>query len=235
MSAFKGGAGGGSVPVSVQRSEEKDAGTSLVQTNPPPPQCEGVSTTAALDAEMVSAGVFVLAAARRRACALGLSTAGLTTVDVADLAAFIANCEPDESRQRKYLAATLSDPERATEAVKDMQQWRNTRQEPQRRGPKQTAPWHDLETVDGRQREVWDHDRQCRIAYCRVVADHRTVQEVANELGVKTGTITAMIDRGRVLSGGEPGRPKRQPEGETQEQRTARFIEMMRERRGRTA
>lgn len=235
MSAARGGLGG-VVPSRLQRRSEEDAGThTREQANPPPPQCEGVSTAAALDAAMVSAGVFVLAAARRRACALGLSTAGLTTVDVADLAAFIASCEPDESRQRKYLAATLSDPERATEAVKDMQAWRNTRQEPQRRGPKQTAPWHDLETVDGRQREVWDHDRQCRIAYCRVVADRRTVQEVADELGVKTGTITAMIDRGRVLSGGEPGRPKRQPEGETQEQRTARFIASMRERRGVTA
>jgi hypothetical protein len=54
--------------------------------------------------------------------------------------------------------------------------------------------------LPGEDREVWDHDRQCRIAWCRVNGDHRSEAEVAAELGVKPGTLRAMLDRGRALS-----------------------------------
>lgn len=54
--------------------------------------------------------------------------------------------------------------------------------------------------TEGEDPMVWEHDRMCRIAWCRVNSDRRPVAEVAAELGVKVGTITAMLDRGRVLS-----------------------------------
>lgn len=46
---------------------------------------------------------------------------------------------------------------------------------------------------------AWEHDRMCRVVYCRVVSDRRSKEEVAQELGIKVGTIGAMLDRGRLL------------------------------------
>lgn len=54
--------------------------------------------------------------------------------------------------------------------------------------------------TEGESREAWDHDRQCRIAWCRVHGDHRPVGEVARELGVSETTLGVMLERGRVLS-----------------------------------
>lgn len=59
--------------------------------------------------------------------------------------------------------------------------------------PAEVAP------LPGEPREVWDHDRQCRVAWCRVSGDHRSEAEVAAELGVKPGTLTAMLARGEAL------------------------------------
>ena len=60
------------------------------------------------------------------------------------------------------------------------------------------------------------------------------VEDVAQEMGVDVASIESMVERGRVLSGGTAKQWKREPEGETQEQRTQRFIEDMRSRRSET-
>lgn len=201
------GGKGGSVPVGVQRSEEEDAGTGTEQNPPPPPQCEGVtSTTEAIDNVLCAAGVFVLAAAHRHACAAALAAAGLRAVDVEDLAEFIWECESDESRARKYLAATVKDPERTAKAVADLGQFRASREaktKAQRRGPAPTEPWHDFEQVDAATRNRYEEDRFARIAWCRVVADRRDRQLVAEELGFSRQRIDELVARGAELSAPE--------------------------------
>lgn len=46
--------------------------------------------------------------------------------------------------------------------------------------------------------ETWDE--KCRRAWCRFHGDKRTKVEVAAELGVKAGTLEAMLARGQTLS-----------------------------------
>lgn len=48
-------------------------------------------------------------------------------------------------------------------------------------------------------REVWEHDRQCELAVCRVDSDRRSITEVALEMRVSETTLRLMLDRGRVL------------------------------------
>ena len=212
---------GGAVPARAPRKEEGE-GNSLT-----PPQASIADTLAAC-------GVFVLAPDRRRAVADALTAAGISATDIADLADFVSNAESDEALARKYLAATVSDPERTREAVAGLGQYRKSRKAKQattRRGPAPTQPWADLETVGDDQRAEWERDRTARIAYCRAVADRRTHTEVATELGVHVDALPALIDRGRALSQGDTVKPKKAiDEGETQEQRRVRFVEMMREK-----
>ena len=48
-------------------------------------------------------------------------------------------------------------------------------------------------------RAVWEHDRQCELAVCRVDSDRRSIAEVAREMDVSETTLRVMLDRGRVL------------------------------------
>lgn len=61
--------------------------------------------------------------------------------------------------------------------------------------------------MEGETRESWDHDRRCRAAYCRVVADRRTSEEVAAELGVAATVLARMLERGKQLQA-SPCTPK---------------------------
>lgn len=49
-------------------------------------------------------------------------------------------------------------------------------------------------------REVWEHDRMCRIAWCLVNGDRKPRPHVATLLGIKPGTLEAMLARGEQLS-----------------------------------
>ena len=237
VSAPRGGIGGG-LPVDVQRNDEErfDSGTEQKPfiLNP---QAESASTPVSIDAALCAAGVFVLAAARRRACADALSLAGLTATDVADLADFIGQSESDESRARRYLASTVSDPDRAKEAVDDFGQFKESRaasKAQHKRGPMPTMPWHDLECsddTDADQKKSWQVDRLNRIAFCRVVADRQPVEDVAREMSVTVPELQQMVKLGRQLSADLTDPSKRCDESETQEERTKRFIADMKARR----
>ena len=85
--------------------------------------------------------------------------------------------------------------------------------------------------TQGESREVWEHDRMCRIAHCRVRGDGAKLEVVAAELGVSTTTLGIMLDRGRQLSTSpliekSPANPP-EPKGASQD-RTREFRDQMR-------
>jgi hypothetical protein len=85
--------------------------------------------------------------------------------------------------------------------------------------------------------EPWDHDRQCRVAWCRVHGDRQPRVLVARELGVTEVTLGVMLARGEKLSTSaleQKPKPK-VVEEETQDERIKRFRELMRAARARVA
>lgn len=174
-------------------------------TPPLPPQSgEGNS----LASTLLALGVFVLAPARMRATATALSGADITSEQIRDLAAFLAETEADVGKQRKYLASILVDVGRTAAALKNLSDHRAA-------AAKDTGPAHMVnmpigtpsclchtcrEHRAGLASEPWDHDRQCRVAYCLHKGDRRTVAEVAALLGVSETTVGVMVERGKVLS-----------------------------------
>jgi hypothetical protein len=171
-------------------------------------------------------GVFALSKKARLAIAEELWRAEVTPGHVERLFRWIAAGE-SEGKARRYLAGLLQDIEGAKEAIADL----DRRDRIRGRSERNAMDYRDA-PQEGEDPEVWEHDRMCVIAWCRVKGDGRTVEEVAEELGVKTGTITAMLDRGRVLRGG-PERRKIEREEESDEDRRKRFLEDMRARRAR--
>ncbi len=81
------------------------------------------------------------------------------------------------------------------------------------------------------EQEPWDHDRQCRIAWCRVNGDRAPVAFVARELGVSETTLGVMLERGRAISvspllEGKP-RPKKPALVMSEDDLRAQFREQM--------
>lgn len=70
--------------------------------------------------------MYVLAPARLRATAASLAGAGVSAADVSKLAAFINESEDDAAKARRYLAAVVSDPERALDAVRSVRCYMST-------------------------------------------------------------------------------------------------------------
>lgn len=69
-------------------------------------------------------GVFVLSTAKRAQLATTLLAAGLGVQSVREIAAFIAESEPEGPQQRRYLAALLSDTAKAREAADNIEAFR---------------------------------------------------------------------------------------------------------------
>ena len=195
------------------------------------PAHQSTSTVQSLDEALLMAGVFALSRKARRGVAESLAEAGIPVAAIEQLRQWIEHGEKDAGQARRYLAGLLSDPEATADAVADLER---RRERAPRQGQPSTPPWHDIEQAPAKERQVWEHDRQCRVAWCRYNGDGRSVQEIAAELGVKTGTVTAMLDRGRVLSAPPDWFTKGKPadrKAETPEQRVERFRKTMAERR----
>lgn len=87
--------------------------------------------------------------------------------------------------------------------------------------------------VEGEPKEVYDHDRQCRMAKCRHDGDRLPMATLARELGVSETTAELMVARGRVLDQSGMARPKVDNPAKIEkaekagEQRVAQFREKM--------
>lgn len=99
-----------STSTSSTRVEEED----LVSTVP------GREREASLASTLRDLGVFLLAPSMREATAAALKAAGLTDADLLDLAAFVAESEPDGGKRRRYLGRVLSDAGVARRAIDDV-------------------------------------------------------------------------------------------------------------------
>lgn len=184
------------------------------------------STVQSLDDELLAVGVFALSKKARLAIAEELWRAEIRAGDVERLFRWISAGE-SEGKARRYLAGLLQDIEGTKEALADLDKRDRIRGGAQQRN---SMNYRDA-PQEGESREAWEHDRMCRIAWCRVQADGRSVAEVADELGVKEGTVTAMLDRGRVLQGGHEVRKVDRSKVEGSEERIARFRRDMQARR----
>jgi len=99
-----------STSTSSTRVEEED----LVSAVP------GREQGASLASTLRDLGVFLLAPSTREATASALEAAGLTRADLLDLAAFVAESEPDGGKRRRYLGRVLSDAGVARRAIDDV-------------------------------------------------------------------------------------------------------------------
>lgn len=195
-----GGVGGGLYSRSSEKEEEKEI--------LPPPQSESDGTSIA--STLLELGVFILAPAKMRATATTLAAAGVEPQQLRELAAFIAEAEDDAGKQRKYLASILVDSARTKEALGNVAAHKAARISKATDGPSHAAnmpvgsaccPCNACVAKRCKTAaEPWDHDWQCRVAYCLHNSDRRTVADLAAFLAVSESTARLMVDRGRVLS-----------------------------------
>ena len=164
---------------------------------------------------------------KRRELAGDLISRGVLVSEAEALIAHcVGTCSPPATT--KVLVSILEDEAKCRSRLADLRAVEEARGRRRRAfgdKPSQIAP------LPGEDQEVWDHDRQCRIAYCRVVADRRSVQEIATELAVSVTTCKVMVERGRTLQVG-PGLPA--PDAKVfdtdaeQEKRREKFLADMR-------
>lgn len=118
--AERGGEGGGLYSECVQsrtytfpEKEEKESSSSSSQ-----------KAETQLASTLRDLGVFLLAPPKRSSVAAALADAGVTAQDVLDIAAFVAESEPDGAKQRRYLASVLVKPKATRQALDDLHAFR---------------------------------------------------------------------------------------------------------------
>lgn len=213
-----GGGRGGSVPSVTPSSDVRPLGdgTSLPSapkcvgtcesdfSSVPEPEGQDADSPVPLADGLRDLGLFVLSGQARDDAAATCAANGVTLRHVEDLIAFVAEVE-DRPKARRIVAGMLTDGAKLRRAVADLHAFRAAERKrgvlPDAGGdrafgdkPAKVGP------LDGEDAQVWPHDRMCRIAWCRVHSDRRSVAEVAAELGVSETTLKTMLDRGRVLS-----------------------------------
>lgn len=170
-----------------------------------------------VDSVLLAFGVFALSPAKR---AQVVESAALVTCSAAEMRAlfdYIAEGEKDEGTARRYMAAIVGDDVRLRDAVEGLRAFLRAREAMRKvtqiedKGPKHMANLPLGSTTcpcracaDARaaktEAEPWDHDRMCRVAWCRVQGDRQPAAVVARDLGVSETTLGVMLERGRTLS-----------------------------------
>lgn len=160
---------------------------------------------------LLALGVFSLSSPRRTALASEIEAASITGQQLRDLESYIHEGEPDAGKARRFLTAIVCDLAKLRDAVDGLTKFRALNG----RTAKDDSPAHMVnmpigtpsclchtcrEHRAGLAAEPWDHDRQCRVAYCLHRGDRRTVAEVAALLDVSEATVGIMVERGKVLS-----------------------------------
>lgn len=137
-------------------------------------------------------------ALNRRKLAATLVSEAVTPDDVALIADQITRSTDAQANRPAIILAVLADPaaraDRITQLRRQAELRAAAKAEP-RFGDKPAA----IAPLPGEDAKKWAYDRNCRIAYCRVVADRRSAAEVATELGVPAADLPAMIERGLAL------------------------------------
>lgn len=190
-----------------------------------------MSQTDDMDDAILIYGVHALDALARRALATRLVAESVTIDDVELLGDHVA-ASTNVSARPDALLAILTDPKARDDYLPQLRRQRVLRADrgakDQRFGDKPTA----VAPLAGEDAKKWEHDRACRIAYCRVRADRRSVAAVADELGVPAADVPAMVERGAALQASpiispKSGKACRQVDRDDQEHaaRVKRFVE----------
>lgn len=184
------------------------------QTHTPEVQVVQLAST------LLALGVFCLSTAKRLEVAARLQSLTVGNQQLLDLDSYIRESEPDVGKSRRYLAALLGDDAKLRDALGGLAAYLREKPKAEDDGPSHvpnmprgyagceckgcvgyrgTVVEPEPVPADA-PKEAWDHDRQCRIAWCCVHGDKRDPASVAREMGVSETTLEVMLDRGRVLS-----------------------------------
>jgi hypothetical protein len=159
--------------------------------------------TEGLDAALIDAGVFCLNSRVRSETVNNLQEHGVTGEDVAFLAHYIAEGEPNPGQQRKYLASLLRVPVDVKESLRVLAKRR-----------KQWASGKDVSygernrmnyvagPQEGEDEQQWRVERDAQVVYCRIHGDGRTAEDIAAETGWTVDQVRTLYTMGHQLYGG---------------------------------
>lgn len=140
-------------------------------------------------------GVHVGFADKRAQAAAILVGDGVNLSDIELLGDHVKATTDSEASCANIMFRLIGEPAKRQAKIDDLRKMRDLRRKPvpgesmrQQQGPLPDEP-----------REVWEHDRNCQMAVCRVDGDHRSIAEVAREFDVSESTLGVMLDRGRAL------------------------------------
>jgi len=160
-------------------------------------------------------------AERRIALANLIHEDGLSVTDLELLGDHCQATTTNEASAANVLRKLLSEPKLRDERLADLRK-RAELQRAKQGGAANGDSRKPIGPLEGEDREVWDHDRQCRIAYCHHHGDRWPVEKVARELGVRLTVAEGMIDRGRVLCSSPVLDGKRRAPSPTEEAKAQR-------------
>lgn len=137
----------------------------------------------------------------REALARQLLRCGIEPGDVALLAEHCRTTVEGQGSAARVLASILGDDRKRDDRLVDLREIAarkaiRAHQDERAPGDKPYVPG----PVEGETREVWEHDRMCSIAKCRVDGDRVAIAVVARELGVSETTLGVMLERGRAMA-----------------------------------
>lgn len=147
--------------------------------------------------ELAVHGIHVGFREQRAELSRRMLAAGVSTDDVAMLAKHCTDSVREPGGAARVLASLLVDDAKREQHLADLRLVAEAK-------AKRTRAFGDKAHVpgptEGEPREVWDHDRMCRIAWCMHNGDRKPRAEIARTLGVQAGMLEAMLARGEQLS-----------------------------------
>jgi hypothetical protein len=192
------GGEGGSVPDSKQVGVGARCSAPTGEQESSKPAHQSTSSTGAIEAAMVAAGVFLMSSRARWAIAEQLHGHGIHSDDIPRLHRWIASGEPKEGPQRRYLAGLLSNPDDVAEALKTLDRHAETRGNQDRNGMQ-----YEPQPMEGEDPEQFSVERDAQIVFGRIHGDHASAETVAAEMGWKLEQVQSLYTMGAQLYGGD--------------------------------
>ena len=178
-----------------------------------------------MDDELGLASVHVGFPVERDELARRLLRDGISTEDVRMIADHCRATVVGLGAAARVLAALLIDAPLRDARLVDLKKIADLRG---KRDRQEARPFGDAPYVPGpapgEPAEVWDHDRQCRMAKCRHDGDRVPMHVLARDLGVSETTAEAMVARGRVLDSNGNAKPKK-PDSPAKAEKTEKATE----------
>jgi len=197
------GGRGGSVPVSKQECVRNAGSGSYQAEESTTHSLKYAEGTEGLDAALIDAGVFCLNSRVRSETVNTLQEHGVTGEDVAFLAHYIAEGEPNPGQQRKFLASLLRIPVEVKQSLrvlaKRRKQWASSKDVSYGERNRMN---YVAGPQEGEDEQQWRVERDAHIVYCRIHGDGADKQTVATEMGCEVHHVEYLFTLGHQLYGG---------------------------------